>query len=120
MFITLFGLITGLALGLTGGGGSILAVPMLIYGAGIEFNQAVTIALLVVGTTAMTGFLPRLKSGEVEFTAGLILAITGMLLAPIGSAVGMMIQSNVLIIAFASFMLIVASLSWLGPKIQAA
>ena len=56
----LFGSLVGLALGLTGAGRSILAVPLLVYGLGFEFRQAVALSLAIVGLTALYGaFLQR-------------------------------------------------------------
>ena len=104
MLIVLFGLICGTALGLTGGGGSILAVPLLVYGVGIPFHHAVTISLLIVGVTALMGFCPKIKKGEVELSAGVTLAITGMVFAPIGSYVSHYLNDQVLLIAFSILM----------------
>ena len=61
MTLIIFGLICGIALGLTGGGGSILGVPLLIYGVGLDFHSAVTISLLVVGFTAIFGIAMNFK-----------------------------------------------------------
>lgn len=61
MFLTIFGFICGIALGLTGGGGSILAVPLLTYGVGLDFHTVVPISLLVVGFTAIFGLVVNYK-----------------------------------------------------------
>lgn len=55
MLTMLYGSMVGLALGLTGGGGSILAVPLLLYAAGMPLRDAVTVSLGVVGLTALYG-----------------------------------------------------------------
>ena len=55
------GLIIGALLGLLGGGGSILAVPALIYGVGQPLAAAVPTALLVVGISSAAAVLPRLR-----------------------------------------------------------
>lgn len=49
----IFGGLVGLSLGLTGGGGSILTVPLLLYGLGLSFRDAVMVSLAVVGLTAV-------------------------------------------------------------------
>lgn len=49
----LFGLLTGFALGLTGGGGSVFAVPLVVYGLGMPLHEAVVISLAAVGATAL-------------------------------------------------------------------
>jgi hypothetical protein len=113
MLAIVFGLLCGIALGLTGGGGSILAVPMLVYGIGLPFHEAVTISLLVVGLTALTGFLPKIKNGELELFAGILLAISGVIFAPLGSFVGSYINGDILLILFSILMIMVGIWSWI-------
>lgn len=55
----LFGAVVGLSLGLTGGGGAIFAVPLLVYGLGVPAREAVGISLLAVGSTSLVGFVQR-------------------------------------------------------------
>ena len=57
-----FGALIGVLLGLFGGGGSILAVPALVYGAGLPLAAAVPTSLLVVGISSATALLPRLRA----------------------------------------------------------
>ena len=59
----IFGAIVGLSLGLTGGGGAIFAVPLLVYGLSIDPRQAVGISLAAVGMTSLVGFFGRWKAG---------------------------------------------------------
>ena len=61
------GLVIGVLLGLLGGGGSILAVPALVYGAGVPLAAAVPMSLLVVGVSSATALLPRLRTGQVQW-----------------------------------------------------
>ena len=75
----MFGAIVGLSLGLTGGGGAIFAVPLLVYGLSIDPRQAVGISLVAVGMTALVGFFGRWKAGQVEVATGLMFAIAGMI-----------------------------------------
>ena len=51
------GIVVGLSLGLTGGGGAIFAVPLLVYWIGVEPSTAVGISLLTVAATAAVGFV---------------------------------------------------------------
>ena len=60
-----YGTAIGIALGLTGGGGSIFAVPILIYGLGAGVREAVGISLAAVGATAPFGAVTRWRSGQV-------------------------------------------------------
>jgi|TARA_B110000438_G_C15691179_1_gene596837 uncharacterized protein len=108
-----FGAVVGFSLGLTGGGGSIFAVPLLVYGLGVEPREAVGISLAAVGTTALVGAIQRLRSHEVEIRAGLLFAGAGILGAPLGTWVGKFIPGTVLLVLFALLMLMVAVRMWL-------
>lgn len=108
----LFGALVGLSLGLTGGGGAIFAVPLLVYGLGTAAKEAVAISLAAVGATALFGFLHRWKLGEVEIRTGLLFAVAGMLGAPIGTWLAGFIPDAMLLLAFAGLMVIVAVRLW--------
>ena len=65
------GALIGLSLGALGGGGSVLAVPALVYGLGQSAAQATTGSLLVVGVTSLAGAVTAYRSGNVLLTRGL-------------------------------------------------
>ena len=108
----LFGSAVGFALGLTGGGGSLLAVPMLVYGLSIAPREAIGISLAAVGATAFLGVIPRWRNGEIEVGTGLLFAVAGMVGAPLGTWVAGMIPESVLLTMFAVLMLGVAVRMW--------
>ncbi len=108
----LFGSIVGFALGLTGGGGGIFAVPLLVYGLAIAPREAIGISLASVGSTALFGAVPRFVRGEIEVRTGLLFAIAGMLGAPIGTYLSKLVPDNILLVLFAILMLIVAQRMW--------
>lgn len=108
------GLLVGFSLGLTGGGGSIFAVPLLVYGLGLPVGTAVGLSLAVVGLTAGFGAAVRLRAGEVELRAGLVFSIAGMAFAPVGSWLGGFVPSGLLLSAFALLMGFVGWRMWLG------
>lgn len=108
----LFGAIVGLSLGLTGGGGAIFAVPMLVYGLGMGTREAVGISLASVGVTSFVGFLGRWRTGQVEIRTGLLFAIAGMVGAPVGSWLAGLIPETLLLTLFAFLMLFVAYRMW--------
>ncbi|QDT04792.1 Sulfite exporter TauE/SafE [Rubripirellula lacrimiformis] len=112
----LFGGIVGFALGLTGGGGGVFAVPLLVYGLAVAPREAVGISLASVGGTALFGAVPRLIRGEVELRTGLLFAVAGMFGAPIGSYLSTLIPENVLLMMFAVLMLVVAQRMWVKTK----
>ena len=109
----LLGALVGFSLGLTGGGGAIFAVPMLIYGLGVPAREAVGISLLTVGSTAFVGFVQRARRSMVEFPTGLLFAFAGMLGAPVGSRLAELIPEHVLLALFAGLMLLIAVRMWL-------
>lgn len=116
----LFGTLVGFSLGLTGGGGAIFAVPLLVYGLGVPAREAVGVSLLTVGSTSLVGFLQRARRGLVEFPTGLLFAIAGMIGAPVGSWLADQIPEIVLLGLFALLMLVIAARMWHKAGDQAA
>lgn len=108
----LFGGIVGLSLGLTGGGGAIFAVPLLVYGLGMSPKEAVGISLAAVGSTSLVGFLHRWKLGQVELRTGLLFSVAGMLGAPLGTWIGNQLPETLLLLLFAGLMVFVAVRMW--------
>lgn len=108
----LFGALVGFSLGLTGGGGAIFAVPLLVYAIGLPGSEAVGVSLMTVGVTALVGFIERARRGLVEFPTGLLFAVAGMLAAPIGSWLAGRIPEAVLLSLFAALMVVVAVRMW--------
>lgn len=78
------GLAVGLILGLTGAGGGILAVPLLVFGSRIGVAQAGPIALMAVGMAAALGAVLGLRAGAVRYRAALVIAASGMACSPAG------------------------------------
>jgi uncharacterized membrane protein YfcA len=108
----LFGSFVGFALGLTGGGGSLLAVPLLVYGLSIAPREAFGISLAAVGATALIGLVQRIRAGQVEIGTGVLFAIAGMIGAPAGIWLAGKIPETVLLILFAGLMLVIAWNMW--------
>ncbi|MEX0725180.1 MAG: sulfite exporter TauE/SafE family protein [Planctomycetaceae bacterium] len=108
----LFGMIVGLSLGLTGGGGAIFAVPLLVYGLSVPMREAVGVSLAAVGATSLFGFLSRLRSGDVELRTGLLFAVAGMAGAPIGAWTAGRVPEPMLLVMFAGLMIVVAVRMW--------
>lgn len=71
--------IIGLSLGLIGGGGSILTVPVLVYLFGVEPVVATAYSLFIVGTTALVGAFPKFKQGMVNFKTAVIFGIPSII-----------------------------------------
>ncbi|MHA7277776.1 sulfite exporter TauE/SafE family protein [Arthrobacter sp. HLT1-21] len=100
------GLVVGIALGLIGGGGSIIAVPALVYGVGMEPGDAIPTSLLVVGLSSLAAVLPRFSSG-INWRIALIVGTAGVPAAWAGTALGRLLDPNVLMLAFSALMIAV-------------
>lgn len=109
----ILGAFVGFSLGLTGGGGAIFAVPLLVYGLAVPAREAVGISLLTVGSTALVGFVQRARRGLVEFPTGLLFALAGMIGAPIGSRLAESIPDSLLLTIFAGLMFLISIRMWL-------
>jgi uncharacterized membrane protein YfcA len=102
------GLVVGVILALTGAGGGILAVPLLVFGVQMSVAQAGPIGLLAVGMAAALGAVLGLREGIVRYRAALLIAVSGMLLSPIGLWLAHRIDNRWLSVLFALILLYVA------------
>jgi uncharacterized membrane protein YfcA len=107
------GAVVGLSLGLTGGGGSIFAVPLLVSGLGVRPREAIGVSLAAVGLTALVGAVGRLRGGQVEVKTGLLFAAAGTLGTPAGAWLGGRVPEALLLVLFAGLMVAVAVRMWL-------
>jgi uncharacterized membrane protein YfcA len=96
------GAVVGLALGGLGGGGSMLAVPALIYLLGFSPARAGTSALLIVAVTSLTGLLAHARAGRVRWRTGLLFAAAGLPAAAAAGVLSARVPPGVLIAAFAA------------------
>jgi len=101
----------GLLLGLVGGGGSILAVPLLLYVVGVpQPHVAIGTSAVAVAANAVIGVVNHARAGTVKWRCGVAFAISGGIGALAGSALGKMVDGQRLIILFALLMLVIAAL----------
>ena len=103
-----FGFLIGLSLGALGGGGSILAVPVLVYIAGESPQAATTTSLIVVGLDALVGMGEHLRAGRVEVRPGLLFGLAGVGGSFLGSALNRGLDPDVLLLAFSGLIVIAA------------
>lgn len=103
------GALIGLSLGALGGGGSILTVPVLVYGLGQSASQATTGSLVVVGITSLAGAITAYRSGNVLLTRGLAFGAVAIGGAAAGAKASGLVSGRVLLAAFATLLLIVAA-----------
>jgi len=106
MTAALLGIIVGLVLGLSGTGGGIIAVPLLVLGLKLDIPQAVPISLMAVGLAAGVGAGMGLKQGIVRYKAATLMAATGILFAPAGLWIAHQLHTELLTAAFACLLLV--------------
>ena len=119
----------GISLGMIGGGGSILTVPILVYLFGISPVLATAYSLFVVGTTALIGGLGYLKKGEVDLKTGFIFAIPSFigvyttrafvvpqLPDPVFIFLGQSVSKSLLIMIVFAVLMVIASFSMIKAK----
>jgi uncharacterized protein len=98
----------GVSLGLLGGGGSIITLPVLVYVAKVPASQAVGMSLAVVGGTTLVGSILTARSGQVHAKAALLFSLTGVIGALGGSQLTHLVSQPVLLLIFAGLMIVVA------------
>lgn len=109
--------LVGVSLGLLGGGGSILAVPLLVYVAGIETKEAIATSLLIVGVTSAVAVLPHARAGRVRWRTGLVFGAAGMVGAYGGGRLAAHVPATALLAAFAVMMLVTATAMIRGRRV---
>ncbi|MEZ5144271.1 MAG: sulfite exporter TauE/SafE family protein [Acidimicrobiales bacterium] len=114
------GFLIGVSLGALGGGGSILAVPVLVYAAGESPKQATTTSLLVVGTTAVGGMVAHLRAGRVRVVPGILFGLAGVGGSLLGTQMNHYVDENVLLLAFAGLMAVAAWRMWVNQAVPGA
>lgn len=101
--------LVGVSLGLLGGGGSILTVPILTYVLGMDPREAIAASLFIVGVTSLVGMISHARSGRVRWRTGLIFGLAGMAGAFAGGLLGGYIPGAVLMVLFAVMMIVTAT-----------
>lgn len=105
------GALVGFMLALTGGGGSTLAVPLLVYVLGMDdAHLAIGTSALAVAVNAYAGLIPHARTGHVEWKPALLFTVPGVIGTIAGSELGKLVDGDKLIGLFAILMLIVAIL----------
>jgi len=100
--------VVGVALGMLGGGGSILMVPLLTYVGGLDAKQAIATSLLVVGVTSAIGAVGHARAGRVRWGVGLMFGGAGMVGAYVGGLLARFVPASALLVGFATLMCVAA------------
>ncbi|MET0996562.1 MAG: sulfite exporter TauE/SafE family protein [Mycobacterium sp.] len=106
----------GVSLGLLGGGGSILTVPLLAYVGGLDAKHAITASLLVVGVTSAVGAIAHMRAGRVRWGVAMPFGAAAMTGAYGGGLLARFIPGTVLLITFAVIMIAAAAAMLRGRK----
>lgn len=105
------GIGVGFTLGLIGGGGSVLAVPLLLYVVGVkDIHSAIGTSALAVGAIALTNLLGHKRKGNLKIKKGVAFAIPGLGGTILGAQLGLWTPAENLLLVFAVFMGLVAIL----------
>lgn len=109
------GALVGFVLGLIGGGGSIVATPLLLYAVGLSPHMALGTGALAVSANAFVNFAGHARAGNVRWGVAAVFSAAGVLGALIGSTLGKAVDGQRLILLFAG-MMIVIGLAMLRPR----
>ena len=112
--------LVGMSLGLLGGGGSILTVPLLAYVAGMDAKPAIATSLLVVGVTSAIGAITHARSGRVRWRVAALFGAAAMAGAYAGGLLARFIPGTALLVAFAAIMIAAGIAMLRGRKDTAA
>jgi uncharacterized protein len=112
--LLLIGFIIGLVLGLTGAGGSVFAVPLLMLLTGTSMLEATGIALGAVALAALFGSLRNGNNGMIMWAPASVLSITGMATAPVGKWVATQIPAHGLVLGFSGLAVMIAWRMWVS------
>lgn len=118
LLAVLSGSLVGFFLGLIGGGGSILAVPLLLYVVGIDDpHVAIGTSAVSVAASAFANLLGHWRAGNVKWPCAAVFAASGIVGAAIGSTLGLLVDGRTLLFLFALVMITVAA-AMLRPRAE--
>jgi uncharacterized protein len=106
------GLFVGLILAISGAGGGIFAIPLLVFGLHLNITQAAPIALLAVMSASSVGAVQGLNKGIVRYKAALLIAAFGIAFAPLGVWLAKRAPTQMLSLLFAMTLIYVAIRMW--------
>jgi uncharacterized membrane protein YfcA len=111
------GSVVGLSLGLIGGGGSILAVPLMVYVVGLSSpHLAIGTSAVAVGVNAFINLISHARDGNVKWRCALTFASFGVIGAAVGAQIGKSVDGGKLLSAFGVLMIVVAGLMLVPRK----
>jgi uncharacterized membrane protein YfcA len=120
LLVLALSLLIGVSLGVLGGGGSILTVPILVYVAGMDPKEAIAASLFVVGVTSAAGAVSHARAGRVRWRTGLLFGAAGLAGAFLGGTLGGHLPGELLLVAFALMMIATSVAMIRGRKVDPA
>lgn len=100
----------GLSLGILGGGGSILTVPIFVYVMGYTAKQSIAMSLVVVGATSLVGAIRHWRAGNFDFRAALVFGVLAMFGARLGAELSKLVPGVVQLALLGVVMLVAATM----------
>jgi uncharacterized membrane protein YfcA len=110
----------GLSLGLLGGGGSILTVPILVYVLGFGAKESIAMGLAVVGVTSLFGAAGHWRRGNLQLRAALVFGAVAMAGTYAGARLSVLVSGSVQLMLFAAVMLVAAFFMFRNGRREAA
>lgn len=106
------GAFVGFIMAISGAGGGIFAIPILVFGLNLSITQSAPIALLAVMSAASVGAIQGLNNGIVRYKTALLMAAFGITFAPIGVWLAKRLPTQYLSLIFALILIYVATRMW--------
>ncbi len=106
------GCLVGLSLGITGSGGSLIAIPLLVYVLGTSVQEAASLSLALVAAAAGVGAIESFQSGLVRVKAALLLSGTGMIGGWVGALLHRLVREDITLLLFGVLMIVAAGQMW--------
>lgn len=111
------GLVVGFTLGLIGGGGSIMAIPLLLYFVGINnVHYAIGTTALAVGVNAYINSISHMRHSNVDLKIGAFFSIVGVAGVLIGTTIGLITNSDSLLVLFSILMMAIGVFMYIGKR----
>ncbi|MBT8588498.1 sulfite exporter TauE/SafE family protein, partial [Polynucleobacter paneuropaeus] len=108
LIIPALGVFVGLLMGLTGAGGGILSVPLLVFFVHLPVAEASPIALCAIALSATVGAIIGLKEKVLRYKAAIFMSIFGLIMSPIGLWVANKVPNTPLLLLFSAILIFVS------------
>ena len=107
LILLAFGAVLGLSVGLVGTG-SVLAVPLLMYGGGLDIHRAICVSMLTMTFLGFAGTVQKLHAGAIDLRAAAVIAVFGALFAPLGAWLNKQLRPVVVLVLFALVVFVIS------------